>query len=96
MDQTKSVKASVIDGIAITPRYRERQLAKLHQALLQARTELIQAIVDDSNCTTGEATAQYLLVSRAVKTHHQSVNPKDSIEQEYQIAKGKDNTTRRS
>lgn len=95
-NQAKVIRESVVDGIAVTPRFREKQLASLHQALLSARDEIIQAIAAESQSHTNEATAQFLMVMQAIKTFHDAVNPKTLIEDEYQISKGKNHTSKRS
>lgn len=95
-DQAKTIRSSVIDGTAITPRFREKQLASLHRTLLSARSEIIHAIINDSQSHSNEATAQYLIVMQTIKALHESVNPKTLIENEYQVAKGRNHTTKRS
>lgn len=94
--QIKMIRSSVTDGTAITPRFREKQLASLHKTLLSARNEIVQAIVDELSCHVNEATAQFLLVMQAVKTFHNAVNPTTLIEEEYQIAKGKNHLSKRT
>ena len=95
-DSLKTIRSSIIDGIAHTPRYRERQLASLHKALIESRSNLIRLIAEDSTVTTAEATAQFLLVLRAIKEFHTAVNPKQSLESEYLLAHGKNFASRRT
>jgi len=85
----------VIDGIAITPRFRERQLTALHKALSAARDILIHAITVDDVLTTAEATAEYLLTLNAIKNFHTRVNPKACHDDEYRVAESKDYPDRR-
>ncbi|KAJ9653753.1 hypothetical protein H2198_007100 [Neophaeococcomyces mojaviensis] len=94
-EHIKAIRSSVIDGIAVTPRYRERQLANLHKALLDSRSQLNKLLVDETLLSEDEATAQFLLTAKAIQTFHISVNPKQCLDEEYRIAQGKDHTTRR-
>ena len=94
-EQIRTIPSSVIDGIAITPRYRERQLASLHKALLDSRPQLNTLLVEETLLSTDEATAQFLLTAKAIKTYHTSVNPKECLDEEYRIAQGKNHTMRR-
>lgn len=94
-DSVKNIKPSVIDGTAKTPRYRERQLAKLHEKLVEKRSRVVKGIAEESQITDAEATAQYLLMLNAIKIFHESVNPKACHEAEYRIAEGKNDLLRR-
>ncbi|KAK5069238.1 hypothetical protein LTR64_008607 [Lithohypha guttulata] len=94
-EHIKVIRASIIDGAAVTPRYRERQLASLHEALLASRAVLSKLLVDEASLSMDEAVAQFLLTTKAIKTYHLSVNPKHCLEAEYRLANGKDNSTRR-
>ena len=94
--QIKTLRSSIIDGIAVTPRYRERQLTALHKALSEARPQLIQSLSQSFGFTASEALAEFLLTLNAIKTFHSTCDPKTSNEEEYTIAESKDHPNRRA
>jgi hypothetical protein len=93
---TKALRSSVTDGIAITPRYRERQLSSLHKALSAAKDDILGALKATSAITISESVAEYLLTLNAIKIYHSTCDPKACNEEEYAIANSKDFAKRRT
>ena len=91
----KTLRSSITDGIALVPRYRERQLSSLHRTLVAKRQELLQGLVDALNFTRNEALAEYLQVLNSIKTYHATCDPLSCNETEYAIARSEDYLDRR-
>ncbi|KPI35035.1 Fatty aldehyde dehydrogenase [Cyphellophora attinorum] len=92
-----TIRASIIDGIAINARFRERTLSALHRGIETSRPEIIAALHDGVARTTQiEAEAQYIMTLNAIRDFHRSTNPKESLKQEYRPAKSQDDTHKRS
>jgi acyl-CoA reductase-like NAD-dependent aldehyde dehydrogenase len=90
-----TIKASILDGIALTPRFRERNLASLQSTIVGARVEALDVIQQTSGATHEEALFEYLLTLNAIKTFHSNVHPQSCRDAEYQIAKSKDHPDQR-
>lgn len=88
---TSTIQASVIDGIALTPRFRERNLAALHRALEDARTEIF-AILRQHGATSEETLFQHLWALSAFQDfpQHRTVHPQVCQKAEYQVARSQD------
>jgi acyl-CoA reductase-like NAD-dependent aldehyde dehydrogenase len=91
----KALRASVIDGIAITPRYRERQLSALHKGLSTTKDVFLLALTSNATTTQPEAIAEYLLTLNAIKSFHSTCDPTICNEEEYAIANLRDYLDRR-
>jgi acyl-CoA reductase-like NAD-dependent aldehyde dehydrogenase len=94
-EATATIKASILDGIALTPRFRERNLASLQSTIAGARAEILDLIRQTSGATEEEALFEYLLTLNAIKTFHTNVHPQICRDAEYQIAKSKDHAGQR-
>jgi acyl-CoA reductase-like NAD-dependent aldehyde dehydrogenase len=92
---TKTLRSSITDGIAITPRYRERQLSSLHRGLSAAKDELLSVLRSGAAITQAEAVVEYLLTLNAIKSFHTTCDPASCREEEYTIANSKDYNDRR-
>lgn len=84
-----TIQSSVVDGIALTPRFRERNLAALHRTLESARAEVVAAIRQEGT-TSEEALFQFLLTLSAINTFHGTVDPQSCQKVEYQVARSQD------
>lgn len=93
---TKVLRSSVIDGIALVPRYQERQLSSLHRALVTAKDDLIQAAVNTLDYSYNEALAEFLQVLDAINAFHSTRNPEDCNAAEYATARSQDFPHRRT
>lgn len=97
MDQ---IRAAVIDGRTANIRYRQNELQSLHQTLRSYVDELLLASTKDS-CGDGsteaslEADAEYSHTMSAVKQFYSSLNFEQSHKDEYLLANGADNPSRR-
>lgn len=93
---TERIEAAVEDGRAQSPRFKQRQLAALHEALKQNQTAITTAVEKDSKCSAPEANAQYYLTLDAVKNFYDNPDFEKLLEDEYKVAHQKDNPNRRS
>ena len=93
---TERIKAAVEDGRAQSPRFKQRQLAALHEALKQNQTLITTAVEKDTRCSKAEANIQYYLTLDAVKSFNDKLDFNKLLEDEYSIAHLKDNPDRRS
>jgi hypothetical protein len=92
-----TIRASIIDGIAINVRFRERNLGALHHGIEKSRPEIIAALQDGVAGTTQiEAEAQYIMTLNAIRDFHKATDPKESLKQEYRPAKSQDDVHKRS
>lgn len=84
------LRAAVVDGRTRTAFYRQTQLEKLHQGLIESSSAIVDAIVADSGITKAEAQAEYALALADVKDRYAELDPKTELANEYAIANGKD------
>ncbi|GAM86964.1 hypothetical protein ANO11243_049850 [Dothideomycetidae sp. 11243] len=89
------VESAVIDGRARTPRYIQRQLFALHDALSRSLPDIARSIASDGAVGTAEAWAEIAKTMEVVKLEYANVNPAQCIESEYSLARGKENAQRR-
>jgi acyl-CoA reductase-like NAD-dependent aldehyde dehydrogenase len=93
---TKALRSSVVDGIALVPRYRERQLSALHRALSSAKEDLLDVTTTTFAFTRNEALAEYFQTLNAVKSFHAQCEPQSCNDTEYAIINSKDYADRRT
>ncbi|GAB7351468.1 hypothetical protein MBLNU459_g2127t1 [Dothideomycetes sp. NU459] len=84
------LRAAAIDGRTRTVFYRQTQLEKLHQQLVENSSAIQEAIVNDSGITKAEARTEYALALADVKERYAELDPKKELAAEYSIANGKD------
>ena len=84
------VYAGYIDGRAQTPRYTQRQLKKLHDALLDAKSSIQDAVRKDFGYSTTEFDIEYFLALDCVKELYSSIDIKRAMEEEYSLANLRD------
>ena len=87
--------AAEIDGRTQSIRYRQSELRKLHDILIQNQSEMRDAIITDSGHTATEANIEFFLAVSDLKSQYSSLNLEKALEEEYSVAKGKDGLTRR-
>ncbi|KAK0115742.1 hypothetical protein ONS95_000002 [Cadophora gregata] len=97
MDQ---IRAAVVDGRTANIRYRQNELQALHHALISNVDEILLAITKDSSGDGStepsfEAEAEYSHTMSAVKQFYSSLNFEQSHKDEYLLANGTDNLSRR-
>ena len=93
----ETIRASIVDGIAVNARYRERSLVALHRALESFRSDLIDVLQDGVSTTTArsEAEAQYIMTLHAITEFHKSTDPMANLKQEYQPARSQNDSGKR-
>ncbi|KAG8624814.1 hypothetical protein KVT40_007881 [Elsinoe batatas] len=91
-----ALKAAAIDGRAQTIFYKHAQLQKLRETLVEKSKQIQDAIVSDSGFTLAEAKIEYSLALNTLRTRYAEIADHDKVlDQEYTIAKGKDDASRR-
>ncbi|RDL31060.1 Uncharacterized protein BP5553_09849 [Venustampulla echinocandica] len=93
--QVQRVLSAVIDGRAQTPRYIQKQLAQLYDALQKAKPAIHNAIRHDTEYSSAEADSEIFLAMKVVKQQYEAFNWEEFLDQEYSLAHSKDNLSRR-
>ncbi|KKK24658.1 hypothetical protein P175DRAFT_0486741 [Aspergillus ochraceoroseus IBT 24754] len=83
--------AAEIDGRCQNIRYRQNQFHRLQAALVQQIDQIKNAIQIDSGNAPEEVQAEICLALKEIRTHYLSLDLETDLEQEYQVAHGKDN-----
>lgn len=86
---------SIVDGRTENGRYRQDQLHALHKALREEAAQLCAALQADSRSTPAEVEAEYYLAMQAVRHFYATIDFARDLEDEYRVARGKDNPARR-
>lgn len=89
------IKAAVIDGRCREPRYIQKQLLNLHDALVREAAKCHEAIIRDTGCSLSEAWFEVHMTVQAIKHQYGMIDFHGCLEQEYSIAHGRNNTSRR-
>ncbi|KAM5345124.1 hypothetical protein ACJ41O_010986 [Fusarium nematophilum] len=84
------VRSSAIDGRAQNPFYRKNQLRNLHSTLADKATEIQDAIGKDTRHRPAEVKIEYWLALQAIADGFNSIDPAQCLEDEYAIAKARD------
>lgn len=82
--------AAAIDGRAHNIYYRQSQIEKLHQTLIDAAQEIKEALSSDYNYSPAEVAAEINLTLEAIKRDYASLQPAKTLEDEYLLANGSD------
>ncbi|KAF2218865.1 Aldehyde/histidinol dehydrogenase [Elsinoe ampelina] len=91
-----ALKAAAIDGRAQTIFYKHAQLQKLRDTLVEKSKQIQDAIVSDSGFTPAEAKIEYSLALNTLRTRYAEIADHEKVlSQEYTVAKGKDDASRR-
>jgi hypothetical protein len=77
------------DGRAEGIRYRQDQLQQLHGKVLSLQREIREALVKDSGFTAAECDTEFLLALEALREDYNSLDLKESLEDEYRVANDK-------
>lgn len=93
--QAQRVRSAVIDGRAQTPRYIQKQLTQLYDALQKAQPAIQNAIRRDTDYSSVEADSEIFLALKAVRQQYEAFNLEEFLDQEYSLAHAKDNLSRR-
>ena len=89
------IRSAVIDGRAQAPRYIQRQLLQLHNALSKNQDGIRQALLHDSGYSGADVDCELYLTSRAIRQVYDALDVSDCLETEYSLARRKDNFSRR-
>lgn len=89
------LQASVVDGRTENGRYRQDQLQRLHRGLRDEASQIVAALVADSDSSSPEADAEYYLGMEAVRHFHDSLDFERDLRDEYSVVRGEDNLARR-
>lgn len=84
------LRAAAIDGRAHNIYYRQSQIEKLHQTLIDNAQEIKEALASDYNYSAAETAAEISLTLKAIKRDYASLQPARAIEDEYLLANGND------
>jgi aldehyde dehydrogenase (NAD+) len=90
---TPDVAIANLQATALTARchnvfFRQKQLKSLHDTLRNNTSSLKDAIKRDSRVSDAEATTEVALALDVVKSHYDSIDPKDELKKEYRISNG--------
>jgi hypothetical protein len=94
------LRAATIDGRTDNVRYRQNQLQSLHATLRNNVEKILSAISEDVGSShlqdnNSEASCEFYLASNAIRRLYESLDFKQSLKDEYQVANGADYLTRR-
>lgn len=89
-DSLKAVREAAIDGRMQNVIYRQIQLEKLQEALVNNAKSIKTAIVSSNGHTDVEATTEYLLTLLSLKNIYQSLDSAETLKNEYSISRGED------
>lgn len=89
------LQETAIDGRTENGRYRQDQLQALHNTLREEAGQICAALQADSRSTGPEIEAEYYLTMQAVKHFYDTVDFEKDLKEEYSVAYGKDNVSRR-
>ncbi|KAJ4286843.1 hypothetical protein N0V90_013096 [Kalmusia sp. IMI 367209] len=85
-----ALQATTLTRRCHNPYFRREQLKALHDALRIKSQILCNAIKQDTDVTDSEASIEVAAVLRILKEHHAEIDPKQELEEEYRISKGRD------
>lgn len=90
------IASADIDGRARSPRYIQRQLSRLHEALTSQISALHAAIVTDSGVDPAEAEVELFLAVQAVKSQYANIGVPKMLADEYSVARREDWSSRKA
>ncbi|KAH6987358.1 Aldehyde/histidinol dehydrogenase [Ilyonectria sp. MPI-CAGE-AT-0026] len=86
---------AVVDGRAETLRFRQNLMHALHLALRTNAADICAAMAKDTGASAAEVDAEFFLAMEAVRHFYDGLDFQKSLEDEYSVARGKDNAGRR-
>ncbi|KAK4942426.1 hypothetical protein LTR10_017873 [Elasticomyces elasticus] len=89
------IRSAVIDGRAQAPRYIQRQLLQLHDALRENQAAIRQSLLQDTGYSAADIDSELYLTSRAIREEYEALDVSGFLEEEYSLARRKDNLSRR-
>jgi hypothetical protein len=89
-----TIESAAVDGRARTPRFIQRQLANLHEAITANAKTIQDAIIADTNIRSREAQLEIHLTIRVVEDLYDNFSVQKALSKEYRIARGEDSRDR--
>lgn len=89
------IEASVVEGRALSPRLRQRQLSALHDAIYKSRDDLITAMRQSYGYSFTDASIYLYLITSAIKQFYDALDLSSILQDEYSVAVSKDHSQRR-
>lgn len=89
------IRSAVIDGRALTPRYIQKQLLRLHDALRENQAAIGQTLQQDSGYSSPDVECEFYLTFKAIRQEYEALDISDFLDNEYSLARRKDNPFRR-
>lgn len=86
---------AVVDGRAETLRFRQNLMHTLHLALRTNAADICAAMAKDTGASAAEVDAEFFLAMEAVRHFYDGLDFHKALEDEYSVARGKDNAGRR-
>lgn len=86
-NSVQRVLNAAIEGQAQTPRFIQKQLSKLHTALVKDGSTIRSAINSDSNQSTAEIEIQYALTLQTVASYFTESNLERALHAEFALAR---------
>jgi len=89
------LQGAVVDGRTENIRFRQNQLQSLHKTLREEASAVCSALAQNPLSSTTEVEAEFSLAMDSVRHCYDSLDLDQELEEEYKIANGKDNKSRR-
>lgn len=89
------IQSAVIDGRTENVRFRQGQLQALHKTLREEGSSICRALTQDSPSSAIEVDSEFYLALDAVRHFYDTLDFDKELQQEYNVANGKDNKDRR-
>lgn len=93
--QLRRLQAAGADGRAQNARFAQNQLKRLFDVLVENKTPVKVALRNDTLYTAAEVDAEYYLTLENIRESYKSINNAKILENEYSVAKLRDNPTQR-
>ncbi|KAF2812727.1 ALDH-like protein [Mytilinidion resinicola] len=84
------IREAAIDGRCQNVIYRQTQLEKLHDALIDNTESVMQAIHRDGGNSIPEARVEHILVLMCLREYYASLDATKALHEEYAVARGED------
>lgn len=89
------IQGAVIDGRTEGIRFRQSELLALHRTLREDASSICRALNQDSLSSAAEVETEVYLALETVRHFYDSLDFGKELEEEYNVANGKDNKARR-
>jgi len=87
--------AAVLDGRAENVRFRQKELHRLHTVLKEQKYAICEAISQSASSSKFEADLEFFSAMDSIQQSYESLNFDKLMEEEYLVAKKKNNAGRR-